>query len=119
MLYCITVKNAGGTAADDVTIADDIPANTTFFDDAANTYVDVDPTTAIRIGSSDSCDRADWNAAVAGAEDQDAIGGDELPNGGNYNPAGNGTVTTTVDVLPANNGTVDGITTTMFMVEID
>lgn len=83
VLYCITVKNAGSSAADEIAISDTIPTNTTFEnggtdtdpvaasvqpldpDGAAAEYPALSDQNSIRFSTSDSCAVTDWDLANA------------------------------------------------------
>lgn len=113
VLYCITVKNEGGTAASDVTISDQIPANTAFVEADATLGI-TDATDSIRFSTDDTCVAADWTAGTHEdvVDDQSGVYDDDTPD----NPLITGpTVTTTKDELDANTG----VTTTMFMVKVE
>jgi hypothetical protein len=80
----------------------------------ANTDVAQDVTSAdsIRFSTSDSCTAADWDGGTQETSDATDGGADNLE--GDYNVTTTGAVTTSVPTLDDTNG----VTTTMFMVEI-
>jgi uncharacterized repeat protein (TIGR01451 family) len=86
VLYCITVKNAGSSAADEIAISDTIPTNTTFENGGTDTdsvtplvqpldpdgdgptgaeYPPLSDQNSIRFSTSDSCAVTDWDLANA------------------------------------------------------
>jgi uncharacterized repeat protein (TIGR01451 family) len=97
--YCIQVSNTGSAAASDVIVTDAIPANTTFV--SGSIFADGTVTAGV-------CNADGSN------EDDDNVGGDEAPIGGNFD-GGTETVSTTV---PAGVG-VGATTTTRYRVTID
>lgn len=114
VLYCITVKNEGGTAATDVTISDVIPENTTFVD--VDATLGVTASDSLRFGTAETCTVADWTGGTP--EDSDSSdGADADAQAGNYDPlhVDGPKVTTTKTTLSASGG----VTTTMFLVKID
>ena len=112
VLYCITVKNTGASDATDVVVSDAIPNNTAFVD--ANSAVTNDITSAdsIRFSTVDTCTFTDWDNGTAETSDNTDGGTDNLV--GDYNVTTAGAVTTSVPTLVD----TSGVTTTMFMVEI-
>lgn len=86
--YCIDVNNTGAIAAGSISIADVIPANTTYVPGSIKSAA-TGTGTACDLGSGTT---EDDNAVHAGA-------GDETPTGGNFD--GTDTVTVTTDTIPA------------------
>lgn len=129
VLYCIAVSNSGGQDAGDVTVSDDIPANTSFVDketdvDAdAGTTIGVDTANSLRFSTATTCTAADWSAAgtAGGNAVEDSTDDDvgDLVNVGYYDSvSATKKITTTVTSLSKQVATVDGVTTTMFLVKI-
>jgi uncharacterized repeat protein (TIGR01451 family) len=129
VLYCIAVSNSGGQDAGDVTISDDIPANTSFVDkeddvDAdTGTTIGVDTANSLRFGTATTCTAADWSAAGTAGGDaiEDSTDDDtgDTVNFGYYDSvSATKKITTTVTSLSKQVSSVDGVTTTMFLVKI-
>lgn len=118
VLYCITIKNTGAEDATNVSVTDnlngEITAGKIAFVDSNTTALTNDITAAdsIRFSTVDTCTLADWDG---GTQESSAVG-DGGSDGltGDFNVSGTNTVTTEVPTL----GDTSGVTTTMFMVEI-
>lgn len=115
VLYCITVKNDGGTNATSVKVEDTAPAQTEFLSDSS-TLATPDPLSvstanAIRLGTNDSCTYGNWTAGAV--EDTNATDADDT-DGSAASEDGSGKVVTVVDTLAGSGG----VTTTMFLVKI-
>lgn len=112
VLYCITIANTGDSDAENVVVSDDIPSNTVFVDANTDVAIDVTSANSIRFSTADSCTAADWNGGTA--ETSDATDGGADNRTGDYNLTTTGAVTTEVPTVVS----TSGVTTTMFLVEI-
>lgn len=118
VLYCIEVKNTGGTAATAVSISDPVPANTTYVSESIK--IKTDTVTA-------ACTAASYAAAAAVTDsdtDDLADGGanTDLGNSGTANPVLPETLQATdthVNTSTANLPATNGFTTTYFKVTLD
>lgn len=110
ILYCIEIANAGGTAAQNVSIKDPVPANTTYVDESIEVFT-ADITCAAALvgtGSAITDDDTDTeNAGYTGNSGDTAL----LP----VAEATDTVVNTTVASLPA----TTGVTATIFRVIVD
>ena len=110
VLYCIEVTNAGGSIAENVSIKDPVPANTTYVNESIEVFT-ADITCAAALvgtGAAITDDDADTeNAAYSGnSGDTAAVPTPETTDT---------VVNTTVDALPA----TTGVTATIFRVIVD
>lgn len=134
VLYCITVTNAGDSAADEITVGDTIPTNTTFEngqtdtdpsdgvvagedpldpDGAGTTYPALSNANSIRFSTQDSCATTDWDdASKASPPAGSTVEGDaseSLPADGAAWTATGGVIGNYNSVTPKVTTTVQGL----------
>lgn len=117
VLYCITIENTGAEDATNVSVSDNLNGEITLGKIAfvnANTDLSDDITSAdsIRFSTVNTCTLADWVAGTKETSDGTDGSADNLT--GDFNVSGVNTVTSEVPTLVD----TSGVTTTMFMVEI-